>query len=367
MKLMFSYHENRVDAIGKEIVETFGELAIAFRAGKSDTAEYKEKNAILGESIAKYCVEATGREFSGMEQLRNPQIVTADVTFANRFAAILSEAITPVVPAIISQEYTKLYDVVQVGWGDVAKYTVESNELFIVYDIAEGILRQNQQTTFNTEYTVSASKKNISTFINWYQVAAGKFDFGKFGVKIAKSFQAYIQAAVVNAVTKTINNADSLGIGGYVKAGTDAKTWIELAQVVSAANASDVYALGTIGALAKVTPDASTGFRFFENDDILTKGFLKEYHQVPMIQMDNAIRPDTLNANPELLIQDDYIFFIPMGYNKPVKVAIEGDNVVVTTDPTTTKDCTLGLNISMYIGIDSIVGSKFGVLDVSED
>ena len=61
------------------------------------------------------------------------------------------------------------------------------------------------------------------------------------------------------------------------------------------------------------------------------------------------------------------IFFIPMGYNKPVKVAIEGDNVVVTTDQTTTKDCTLGLNISMYIGIDSIVGSKFGVLDVSED
>jgi hypothetical protein len=80
-------------------------------------------------------VEATGREFSGMEQLKNPQIVTADAMFANRFAAVLSEAITPVVPAIISQEYTKLYDVVQVGWGDVAKYEIESNELFIVYDI----------------------------------------------------------------------------------------------------------------------------------------------------------------------------------------------------------------------------------------
>lgn len=131
-KLMFSYHENRVDEIGKEIVETFAELAMDFRAGKSDTAEYKEKNAVLGESIAKYCIEATGREFTGMEQLKNPQIVTADATFANRFAAVLSEAITPVVPAIISQEYTKLYDITQVGWGDVAKYTVESNELTFV-------------------------------------------------------------------------------------------------------------------------------------------------------------------------------------------------------------------------------------------
>ena len=45
-KLMFSYHEDRVDEIGKEIVETFGELALAFRAGKSDTAEYKEKKQL---------------------------------------------------------------------------------------------------------------------------------------------------------------------------------------------------------------------------------------------------------------------------------------------------------------------------------
>ena len=46
-----------------------------------------------------------------------------------------------------------------------------------------------------------------------------------------------------------------------------------------------------------------------------------------------------------------------MGFNKPIKIAIEGDNVVVTTDPLTTKDHTLGLTMSMYIGIDSIVGS----------
>ena len=48
-----------------------------------------------------------------------------------------------------------------------------------------------------------------------------------------------------------------------------------------------------------------------------------------------------------------------------IMIAIEGDNVVVTTDPLTTKDHTLGLTMSMYIGIDSIVGSKFGILDVS--
>lgn len=166
-KLMFSYHKDRVDDIGANIVETFGELVMDFRDGKSNTNEYKEKNAIFSESIGKYCVEATGREWKDLSMLKNPQIVVADNRFANTFATILAEAITPVVPAIVSQEYTKLYDVTQVGWGDNAKYEVESNEYFIVYDLAEGIQRQNQQTVFNTEYTIQASKKNISTFVNW--------------------------------------------------------------------------------------------------------------------------------------------------------------------------------------------------------
>lgn len=367
-KLMFSYHEDRVDDVAKNIIETMGELALDFRAGKADTVEYKERNAVLNESIAKYCVEATGRQYTGMSMLKNPQIVSVDNRFATTFATVLAEAITPIVPTIISQEYTKLYDVTQVGWGDNAKYTVESNEYFIVYDIAEGIQRQNQQTTFDTEYTVSASKKTISTFVNFYQVAAGKVDWGKFSVKIAKSYQAYIQSAVVAGMSKAFDNAEALGIAGYKKVGTDAKTWLELAQLVGAANGSDVYALGTIGALAKVTPDASTGFRFFENDDIITKGLLKEYQHVPMVMLDNAIRPDTLNVeNPQLLLQDDYIYFIPMSFNKPVKVVIEGENVVVAPDPMTTKDCTIGLTVSMYIGIDTIVGSKFGILDVKED
>ena len=237
--------------------------------------------------------------------------------------------------------------------------------MFIVYDIAEGISRQNQQTAYNTEYTIQAHKKTISTFVDLYHVASNKLDWGKFGVKVSKSFEAYIMAAIIKAMTKTVTDANKLGIGGYKKAGTDATTWIELSQLVRAANNSDVYAIGTLGALSKVVPD-DAGFRFTPTDDLVSVGYLPAYKQVPMVQLDNAIIPGTINtAAPKLLIQDDYIFFIPMGFNKPIKIAIEGDNVVVTTDPLTTKDHTLGLTMSMYIGIDSIVGSKFGILDVS--
>ena len=237
--------------------------------------------------------------------------------------------------------------------------------IYLKHNGAEGIQRQNQQAIYNTEYTVTAHKKQISTFVNFYQVQAGKVDFGKLGVKIAKSFQAYIQKAAINEMLSVVSAANNkYGIAGYKGTGTDTQSWIEISQLVRAANASDVYALGTLGALAKIVPDAA-GFRFFENDDLTRKGFLKEYQQVPLVQIDNAIVPNTINGTtPTLTVSDDYIFFLPMAFNKPIKVAIEGENVLVATDPMTTKDCTIGLTVSMYIGVEAVVGSKFGVLDV---
>ena len=287
-KLMFNYHSDHLSDTGNDIVLAFNELVMDFRANKADTKEYKDKNAQFSEALAKYCVEESGNKWTDISMVKNPQVSTYNSAFVNKFATVLAEMITPAVPAITSSEYSNFYEVTHVGWGDIAKYEVESNELFIVYDMAEGINRQNQQTAYNTEYTIQASKKTISTFVNWYHVASNKLDWGKFGVKVAKSFEAYIQAAVVKAMTKTIASAETLGIGGYLRAGTDKATWVELSQLVKAANNSDVYAIGTLGALSKVVPEDS-GFRYNSNDDLVKVGYLPSYQQVPMIQMDNVL------------------------------------------------------------------------------
>jgi hypothetical protein len=95
-----------------------------------------------------------------------------DMYFIHRFNTILSQAITPVVPAVIASDYDQFYDVTQVGWGDSAKYTVNSNELFVVNDLATGISRGGLQTSYGTEYTVQASKKQIAIYLDWYHVAS---------------------------------------------------------------------------------------------------------------------------------------------------------------------------------------------------
>ena len=73
---------------------------------------------------------------------------------------------TPVIPKLISNAYDNIYDVTQVGYGDNAKYTVRSNELFIVNDQAQGISRGGVQTAYDAEYTVSAKKTEVACFVD---------------------------------------------------------------------------------------------------------------------------------------------------------------------------------------------------------
>lgn len=166
MRQMFSYTKFN-DEVADNIVETFTTLVQKSIEGKNNTREYQEANAKLNETFMKYCVEAIpGAKFNSLEDVKNPMI-HKDIFFIQKFNTVLAQAITPVVPTVIAAGYDELYDVTQVGYGDNAKYFVESNELFIVNDMAEGIARGGVQTTYNTEYTVQARRKQISIYVDW--------------------------------------------------------------------------------------------------------------------------------------------------------------------------------------------------------
>ena len=169
MRKVFSYTKFN-DEIADNIVETFSTLVQKSLEGKNDTPEYQEANSKLNENFMRYCVESIpGVKFNSLEDVKSPMI-HKDIFFLQKFNTILAQAITPIVPTVIASGYEQLYDVTQVGYGDNAKYFIESNELFIVNDIAEGIARGGVQTTYNTEYTVQARRKQISIYVDWLSI-----------------------------------------------------------------------------------------------------------------------------------------------------------------------------------------------------
>ena len=167
MKTVFNYNRFN-NEVQDTLVESFVALSNAVLDGKGNTAEYKEANAQFNMDFMKECISAmpsANVENFNLEEIKNP-MVNGDMFFLHRFDTLLAQMITPVVPQVIAGGYDELYDVTQVGWGDAAKYEVESNEMFIVNDAAEGIARGGVLTTYNTEYTVQAHKKEVSCYVD---------------------------------------------------------------------------------------------------------------------------------------------------------------------------------------------------------
>ena len=365
MKNTFKFSSFANDT-ANDLVEAAIELTKQYSEKKADTTEYIENNKVFNESFMKYCIEEAGMKFTGLDMIKNPMI-TKKVAFRETFEAIIAQIITPVAPAVISDEYMELAEVRKIGFGETARFPVLSNELFLVNEIAEGVQRGVLQTLYNNEYTINCTPAQIAVFVDWYQVAAGIFDWGAFAYKMGRSFSGYIQKKIILALTAVITDMASAPASPYYAATFSNDNWATIGMRVSAANDNaDVYALGTKLALRKILPPAATeaNLQVQLGEEVAKVGFLNRYGGIPLIEIGNAMEPGTINTTATLVVPNNVIYFIAMGAYKPVKVVFEGQNVVVTTDPTTTADKTYGMHITMRVGVGTILGSKFGAMTV---
>lgn len=344
MRQIFNYRKFNNDA-QNELVEAFGALSNAHFDGKANTPEYKEANKQFNEDFMKECCSAIpdyNVENFSLDSMKDPMIYN-NIFFQQRFNTLLAQMITPIIPQVVASGYEDLYDVTQVGFGDNAKYEVMSNELFILNDAAIGVARGGVQTDYNTEYTVQARKKQVAAYVDWYHVAAGKQDWGHFAVKCALAVKMYIDGRIVKALEGVVSNlADRTrwGINGYVAGGFSDANWLAIARNIKLANGgAQVYALGTKLALQNVLPTSAAagvaGFSYRSGEDgaMIQKGYLPSYKEVPLIELENFLQPNTINDIPAVMGSDKIIYMLPVGMNKPVKVVFEGNSITVQKDP----------------------------------
>lgn len=366
MRKYFNYHRERYDEEFNNLVDGALELARTTFEGKK-ASDYEDKNKTLLEGIAKFCVTHTPFEAlyedKGLAIFNRPT-VTNNSAIRDNFDAILAQVVTAVVPEVVNDDFERyVAEIHQVGWGDSARFIIESNDLFKVNQKAEGVRKGVDQPMYNREYTVNAHQIDINTHIEWYQFASGKMDMGNFALKIARSFEAYIFLKVVAGMTSAMTKFGA----GYRANGVTPTLWGNLKQKVSAANGGmNVIAIGTEVALSNAYQGNATNmFGVAIGGEMNAKGYLGEYLGVNLIALKNVLVPGTTNTtNPQLVLPDDIIYFIPVGGDKPVKIVFEGDEVSVAYDPLNTSDMRLGLTISLHVGLGIVCGRKFGCIDL---
>lgn len=197
-------------------------------------------------------------------------------------------------------------------------------------------------------------------------MATGKQDWGYIVAKTGLSYANWIQGRAIQVMASLITNAGEWGMGGYIANGFSDQNWVTTADNVQMANGgAQVYGLGTKVALMDILPDQTTnntGFRYGEDSEIIKTGYLKEYKGVPLIEMEQALLPNTVNGTPVRVIPSNIIYLLPMGYHKPVKVLIEGNTLTVQKNPYETKDHTYQFIITAHLGVDVVIGTKFGAI-----
>lgn len=320
---------------------------------------YEKDNNDFMEAFMQYCVEGSNYEWTGIEMVKNRQVRNAG--FMDRFYDVVGQIMTPVAPAVVSTVVINLAETRNIALGDTAQFRVDSNELFQVDDLAEGLHQSATQRLYNEEFTVNPTQKAITVSVDWLFMATGKLDFGAWAYKIGLSFAGYINKLIYKALVDGIASMPA----AYKAGSYSDDNFIGLKQRVKAANAnSAVYCYGTAGALGKVLPSndylkMQLGEEWFKN------GYVGMHKGVPMMEIDQVITPGTVNTTATLGIDDNYLWFFALGGYKPVKLVFEGSALAIADEATKTADKTQMLSIQQRFGAKLIVGSRYGQMTVS--
>ena len=359
MRKYFNYTKS-ADEEFNSLVNCTLDLARATYEGKK-ADNYDEKNRELLEGMGKKMVEGTKYEAEYEEKglsLFNKPMVRNNTAVRDNFNAVIAQVTTCIVPEVVNDTFSNfIAEVHQVGYGDTARFVIESNDLFKVNSKAEGVRKGVDQPMFDEEITVNAKPVTIDAAIDWYPFAAGTFDMGNFALKIGRSFMAYIFLKAVKGMTQASQKYGA----AYNTNGVSVQLFGTLKERVMAANGGmNVVAIGTAIALANCS--LSGNYQVEIGEEMNKVGYLDQYLGVPLIGLNNVLVPGTTNTTAQLALPDNIIYLVPVAGQKPVKILFEGDEISVSFNPEMTSDKRYGITVELRVGVEAIVGPKYGTI-----
>ena len=378
---------NFLDEKGRALVDAGFKVAKQYYVNRSKKSEkkdayqllaldggvdnYSELNQKFVSKLVKYSMEKAGMEtaaFTNEDGSFNPAcvanpMVNKNSVFRDTFNAVIAQILTPIVPAMISADFMDMADVANIAYGDTARFIVHSNDTFYVTNQAEGILRGSIQRLYNDEITVNPSAYNIETAVDWYQVAAGVYDFGEFVYKVGVSYNGYITQMIIMALTEYIDAGVDASSPYFVDGYTDAK-FAALTERVRAANGgSHVTAWGALTALAAILPDTARVNMYADiGAEWARVGHLTTYMDVDIYRIPQLILPNTVNTTALFGVPADTVYIFADGGYRPVKLVFEGQAVTIDIIPTEAPDKQMGISVTMKMGMGFTAASKFGAI-----
>lgn len=270
--------------------------------------------------------------------------------------AVIDHVINSVSPQTILKEMSSFIDMRHLGFGDSASFDLLPNELPIISEAGNGSRNGARQKQFATTVTLEAINHDITLQASYYEVLCGNASLGDFVKKAILALQSAMSIESYNALRTGLTDprvSSSLRITGFKE-----ETLIQLCDLITAKNRSNATLLGTTGALAKIRPSATDGFRITTPSKDMVFDVVGKFYRWNVIQI-----PQILNANGDgLALKDNEIYVISTGSEKLVRGVMEGNMLSNSNSPYDNADNSIDTTINARFAFKNISNATGGIL-----
>lgn len=231
---------------------------------------------------------------------------------------IIEETVDAILPIKIQERLGVFAEVSQVADGVTKKFHVKNGKITAAYT-ALGV-EQPRQKLYKGSFTVSTAPVGGAVYAEYEDLVAGRVDFSEMILQLVDAIMdqiyAGIQDALVGAFGMT-NNANR-----YAGASFSQTEFDKLRGTVAAYGKPAIF--GTSVGLSDISNGAGFDWnKTSEQDrlDIRNLGHVAKYKGSDVAELPNSFTDET---NATKLLDDGYIYMMPVGGEKPIKIVLEG-------------------------------------------
>lgn len=242
-----------------------------------------------------------------------------------------------------------------VGMGDQNLFVIEDEDLFFVAaaaDGTQGIRRQRLGTA--TDVAIPTVFQVVKIYDDLNRVLSGQVDLNYLIDRVSKSFRAHIYS-MVQDLWNSVTQDDLHGAKFYPTAGTynEADLLDVIANVEAASGGKQATIIGTKKALRVIAP-AIQGVE--SKSDLYNNGYYGKFYGTPVVALTQTYKPGT-----QTMAYPDDVLTIIATEDRPIKVVIEGDPLVILGNPLDKPDMTQEYMFGEKIGVGLVMANNTGV------
>lgn len=269
--------------------------------------------------------------------------------------AIITENINEVLKVKVGDALSIIADVAFIGHGEKKEYNVRNGKLKVEYVALGTEIRR--QKIYKSKVTSQPRAIGGSVYAELDDILAGRAEaFTELIDELSLAIEQEIMNTVQSAFVAAMQNAPTAN--RYVGA-------FNLGQLRSVANTVAAYGrpviFGTGAALSNITGDA--GFQASMSDamkDAFNRdGFIGTWEGKALVQLPNTFVDET---NTEWILDNRYIYVLPLNGDKPVKVTFEGGSLLLEKE--SFEDGSVTKKVLQKVGVNVLQVHNLGLLTI---